>query len=322
MATIPQPPQVAINEAVPTKSNESETDQKINTILSCILYDEKYKDVFNIPRFRLRLATTAAWSIPTGKRILDIGCGQGESTIVLASELGPSTHTTGVDTAPPDYGHPFTMSQSQDFLKKSIFGKRISFEQSDTASFLERQPLSPAFDAAVLCHSLWYFPSLQSVFSLFKSLAAAGISSIYVAEYCTEASHPSQIPHILAAEAQALLCKYQNNGEAAGLLRDELNVRAAPTVSSILEAAKNAGYSPSRQGRVTPGADFLEGHSECLIVQGQRFRNRVIEQKFPKDQEEVILSYVPRVKEAMNELKASGIEKVRSMDVWWAELKL
>lgn len=99
---------------------------------------------------RIRLAN--AWGIQPGSRILEIGCGQGTCTAVLAEAVGPHGHVDGVDPAPGDYGAPFTLDQAQEFLSESPVGSRISWHRDEPARFLGRTEAK--WDAAVLAHSI------------------------------------------------------------------------------------------------------------------------------------------------------------------------
>lgn len=51
-----------------------------------------------------RLALVAFWGIAPGSRVLEIGCGQGDCTIVLADAVGDEGHVDAVDPGVPDYG--------------------------------------------------------------------------------------------------------------------------------------------------------------------------------------------------------------------------
>lgn len=52
-----------------------------------------------------RIALVSQWKYSfEGKRVLEIGCGQGDCTAVLADRVGPNGHVTGVDPGPLDYG--------------------------------------------------------------------------------------------------------------------------------------------------------------------------------------------------------------------------
>lgn len=311
-------------------------EAKIRTILDCFPHDQSLEDLVLIPRFRQRFSILSEWSIPPGSKILDIGCGQGDSTLVLALGLGPDCHITGIDTAPDDYGTPRTVSESQGEILKSVLGDRVSFyNQTDAATFFQ----SPAgsgvkFNAATACHSLFYFPDPAAVASFFFDLKAGGITKVYVAEYDQkQTTFPkAQTPHILAAKAQALYHAYKAEADAAAALAQNeqaaknaempLNVRAAPDVESITRAAKEAGFKITREGRFTPKEEYIEGHLETRYTKGERFEKRVREERFGNQKEEEILGVVKEVRKAWEEMEREGVEKVRCMDVWWGVFEL
>src|SRR5689334_16977889 len=57
--------------------------------------------------------TTATAVIKPGSRVLELGCGQGTATTVLAEAVGPSGHVDAVDPGSLDYGSPLTLGQAQ-----------------------------------------------------------------------------------------------------------------------------------------------------------------------------------------------------------------
>ncbi|KAE8351282.1 hypothetical protein BDV28DRAFT_22528 [Aspergillus coremiiformis] len=295
----------------------------METILSSCLHDPNsdLKTRFYIPRFVHRLSIANAWGITPGQRILDIGCGQGESCLVLALLVGTSGHITGIDTAQPEYGSPFTVQQSHEYAKQSTLGSSLTFLRTDTRSFLHRigHPASDLFDAAVLCHSLWYFPDRQSVADLFHTLSAAGVPRVYLCEYSYEASVESQNVHILAAQAQALFYRYRTPRAPGDL---EQNVRVGLDQASILEVARGAGFGVKTDGVITPAPTMLEGHFEVEYVAGKKFTRVVLDEGLPERQEAEVLAYVTRVRRAMEKLKETGASTGRTMNVWWAVLEL
>lgn len=316
-----QCPQEKLSDTTSSTTSIDTFTTKISTLLSNFLYDKELEPMVYVPRFKQRLSILKAWSISPGKQVLDIGCGQGESCITLALELGPSSHITGIDTARPDYGIPYTVSQAHAKVASSPLGEQINFLQTDAETLMKslNRQLGTVFDAVTLCHSLWYFPTKDSVYELFVTLAEAGISKIYLAEYNFQASISSQIPHVLAAKAQALFHSFKVPREPG---TRTLNVRAAPDVKTVLDAAHQAGFGVGRQGTFTPEPDMLEGHFEARYVTKEVFAERVRVEGFPKEQEDEVLAYQPLVEKAMAEMRESGIEKVRAMDTWWAELVL
>ena len=293
----------------------------MDTLLSCCLHDPAREELVYIPRFTHRLSLIDAWGIAPGQRLLDIGCGQGESALVLAVAVGPSGHVTGIDDAPPDYGTPFATGESHQYIAQSALGPRITFHLTDTPSFLLQSP-SAAYDAAVLCHSLWYFPTRQSVLSLFHTLATAAIPKLYLAEYSLQASDPSQRPHVLSTRASALMYAAIAKSGGPGADPSPYNARTPLEQAAILDAARDAGYAVRRHGKITPEVDMLEGHFEASYMAGNGFRKRVKDANLPSEQEAEILALTARVKEELDELDKRGVRTVRAMDSWWAVLEL
>ena len=69
-----------------------------DTLLDSLLQLPQLKELLYRPRFIQRLKVFKEWDIDPGQNILDIGCGQGESCLVLAREGGPKAAVTGIDT--------------------------------------------------------------------------------------------------------------------------------------------------------------------------------------------------------------------------------
>lgn len=57
-----------------------------------------------ISEFEQRINILQSANISPGSKILEIGCGQGDCTLLLADLVGDEGHVTGIDPASPDYG--------------------------------------------------------------------------------------------------------------------------------------------------------------------------------------------------------------------------
>nr|A0A142I733.1 RecName: Full=Methyltransferase phomM'; AltName: Full=Phomopsin biosynthesis cluster protein M' [Diaporthe leptostromiformis]AMR44285.1 methytransferase [Diaporthe leptostromiformis] len=354
------------------KTDTNNDNDIINTLLNNFLYPQELKHNVFVPRFQQRITIVKAWDIlslstsppngtngangtnsaphrPKDLHILDIGCGQGESAATMAALLQPHMHgarlhITGIDTARPDYGTPYTVAETHAHLTASALGRHISFRREDAAAFFSPSRLSSPsppgswpsaanVDAVTLCHSLWYFPTPQSVADLFTTLAGARVPRVYLAEYSFRGSLPGgqQDAHILAARAQALLhasvleklsadsSQQNHQGREPGPRAP--NVRAALDVGSIVEAAAAAGWAVRRQGTFVPAADMIEGHLEARLVVKDAFAEAVRAEGLSPEREHEVLGLVPGVKEAFARLAEAGVAKGRAMDVWWAELE-
>lgn len=101
-----------------------------------------------------RLELVEAFEIQRGMRVLEIGCGQVDTTVALADAVGENGYVVAIDIASPDYGAPITLGQATNRIKKTSLGERISFHFKKEIDGLE---LSEPFDVAVLSHCSWYF---------------------------------------------------------------------------------------------------------------------------------------------------------------------
>ncbi|EKM51078.1 uncharacterized protein PHACADRAFT_263046 [Phanerochaete carnosa HHB-10118-sp] len=73
-------------------------------IAALSLYDPKNWEV-QLHQTEQRIALITQWDVQwQGAKVLEIGCGQGDCTAVLAEAVGPEGHVTAVDPAPLTYG--------------------------------------------------------------------------------------------------------------------------------------------------------------------------------------------------------------------------
>ena len=56
------------------------------------------------PQIEQRSQLVKTWGIQPGERVLEIGCGQGDCTLVLAAAVGENGSVTAIDPASLDYG--------------------------------------------------------------------------------------------------------------------------------------------------------------------------------------------------------------------------
>ncbi|MFS8099568.1 hypothetical protein LFM09_20810 [Lentzea alba] len=171
--------------------------------------------------YRLELART--WEIASGASILEIGCGQGDMTAVLATMAG---RVVGTDIAPPGYGAPVTVGQSARHLLDGPLGSRIEMRyETDVLT----DDVGTGYDLVVLAHCSWYFASADLLERTLKKARELG-SRLCFAEWDPEPAHPSQIPHLLAVLAQDRMAETDGN------------VRTPITRATLLAELDRAGW--------------------------------------------------------------------------------
>ncbi len=103
------------------------SDRVIDNIVECMAISNGDPTIQRVQtEHRLKLAQY--WDIKEGSRILEIGCGQGDTTAVLAYLTGENGFVHGIDRASPDYGRPITLAYAAEHLKKSKLGKQIKID--------------------------------------------------------------------------------------------------------------------------------------------------------------------------------------------------
>ena len=101
-------------------------------------------------------------------------------------------------------GAPYTLGQAQAHISQGPLGERIIWIKSNPLDYLSRLGDGKTFDATVLAHCLWYFPSPSLILSTFRALKQHS-KRLLLAEWSLVATHPDSQPHVLAALAQAAL---------------------------------------------------------------------------------------------------------------------
>jgi len=146
---------------------------------------------------RFRMGLVEGWGIPAGAKVLEIGCGQGDMTVVLADAVGTNGHVTAVDIGPRHYGEPVTVGDATDHVKTTPVGPRIDFHfEYDVLDSAHDFPAN-TFDYVVLAHCSWYFTSLDQLRSILTRVRPWAKSLCY-SEWDMEPKSMDQIGHLLA----------------------------------------------------------------------------------------------------------------------------
>ncbi|MEN1970492.1 class I SAM-dependent methyltransferase [Lentibacillus sp. N15] len=182
-----------------------ELNESLSTFLSTYkLFEE---DEIQQVQLQHRLDLVKAFGVKKGMRILEIGCGQGDTTVALADAVGKNGKIIGIDIASRNYGSPLSLGQATDLIKKSALGERISFHfEMDFETFCANE----VFDIAVFSHSSWYFKRPEDLLRYFKKLRKMA-KRICFAEWDLDFSYITQRSHFCAASILALHANFVNN---------------------------------------------------------------------------------------------------------------
>lgn len=183
-------------------------------------------------KHRIKLAEF--WEVKEGNKVLEIGCGQGDTTAVLAFLVGDTGVVHGIDIATPEYGNPLTLGESINHLKKSQIGNRIKIDfdldiLSPQIEFPENH-----FDLIVLSHSSWYMKSTEELHDILKKLRKWG-NKLGFAEWDTRIQSVEQYPHLLSVLIQAQYECFKTTSLS--------NVRTLFTPQEVRRIAEKAGWT-------------------------------------------------------------------------------
>ncbi|TYS62173.1 class I SAM-dependent methyltransferase [Bacillus infantis] len=208
---------------------------------------KKYKlfeeDTVQQIQLQHRLDLAAAFQIKEGMRVLEVGCGQGDTTAALADAVGNDGFVVAMDVASPEYGAPFTLGEAAERIKKSSLGSRVSFHfEADLEDFTGEAP----FDVAVLSHCSWYFKHPEDLLRTFTRLRQLA-KRICFAEWDLDFTRMDQRAHFCAVSILALYSNFVDN---------EGNIQNLFHKSRIQELLKEAGFTV--EGQLTVDASYLQ----------------------------------------------------------------
>lgn len=208
---------------------------------------EKYQlykeDTIQQIQLEHRFNLVETFKIRKGMHVLEIGCGQGDTTVVLADMVGKEGKVVAIDIASPNYGMPFTLGQAIERIKQSELGARIDFHlETELLNF----PITQQFDVVVLSHCSWYFESEQKLADYFKRLRHI-TKRVCFAEWDLRFSDLSQRGHFCAVTILALYSQFVKN---------DGNIQHVFGESQIENLMAEAGFT--LQDKETIDASFLQ----------------------------------------------------------------
>lgn len=262
-----------------------------------------------VSQARHRIHLLHAWAghgsgIQPGNRVLELGCGQGTCTAVLAEAVGPSGHIDAVDPAAPDYGAPSTLGQAQGHLSGGPVGERITWHRADPVEFLASSE-ERKWDVAVLAHCIWYFKSASELSRVLAALQGR-VDRVLIAEYALHASEREAVPHVLATVARAALEVHKTDSDA--------NIQTPLSPAAVRELAGAEGWKFAGETTVVPEGDLSDGYWEVGTVVSKGFVKEIEEGVQDERVKAILRSARDAVVAAVEGI--GGVKKVRTMDVW------
>jgi SAM-dependent methyltransferase len=181
-----------------------------------------------------RVALVEAWQIPEGARVLEIGCGQGDTTAALADAVGARGRIIAVDVAEPTYGAPITIGDSARHLSEGPLGPRVKFRYGFDVLDPENAFPDDAFDAIVLAHCTWYFDSLDQVRQTLRQIRPWA-PRLHLSEWDLEPRGLDQTAHLLAVLIQGQIEAYRSESIA--------NVRTPYSRDALRRMLEETGWA-------------------------------------------------------------------------------
>lgn len=207
-------------------------DNVLNKILNCMAVTEIYPDIQKV-QTEHRIKLVESMDIKEGDKVLEIGCGQGDTTAVLAHYVGDTGHVHGIDIASPTYGSPITVGESTRYLLDSELGSRISIDFE--VDILTKDILiEEGYDVIVLSHCSWYFNSQEELLEVFKKIKKYG-KKLCFAESNVSIVDMKQYAHLLAVMIQAQLEIFKKGSIS--------NIRTLFTKNDIVELMKKSCWN-------------------------------------------------------------------------------
>ncbi|KDQ07406.1 hypothetical protein BOTBODRAFT_38816 [Botryobasidium botryosum FD-172 SS1] len=255
-----------------------------------------------------RIRLVSEWDIAPGSRVLEVGCGQGDTTAILATAVGPAGHVTALDPASLDYGAPFTLGQAQAHLSSGPLGPRITWVQTDPISFARaaEEAAEPKYDVAVMALSLWYFSSPAQVRETLRALAGRA-RRVCIAEYALSATDPAAVPHVLAALTQSALEAHKPTSTT--------NVRTVLSPVRIKALAAEVGLELVKEEIVVPVRGMFDGLWETNEVKKKSFEEEIVQTIADEKQRSVALALRDAMEASLKQIKDKDL-KILTMDIW------
>jgi SAM-dependent methyltransferase len=213
------------------------TAEQLAALMASAAHDREVQ----LRQTRFRMDLVDGWGISPGTRVLEIGCGQGDTTAVLADAVGPDGRVTAVDLAGPDYGAPVTIGESTRRLALGPLGAQIEFRLG--VDVLAPTVVFPddAFDVVVLAHCTWYFASFEQLAATLRRVRPWA-PRLCLSEWELQPDSVEQTGHLLAVLIQGQIEAFKATSVA--------NVRTPYSRDALHALLRETGWSVTSEALV------------------------------------------------------------------------
>jgi len=217
----------------------------------------KYSEKETESQLRHRAELVQFWDVADGDHVLEVGCGQGEMSVVLADAVGPYGKVLAVDNAPANYGSPISIGDAHKKIKSSAIGERIDFRISTDLLNPSETFHDECFDFAVFCHSSWYISLSQELQKLFSRIRPWARCLAY-AEWDLRPGHVNQTAHMAAVLLQLYVQSIWSQQDSSGLAG---NIRSLILPEEARLYAENADWQLTKEKTIDTSMQLGYGTS-------------------------------------------------------------
>jgi SAM-dependent methyltransferase len=242
-----------------------------------------------------RMKLVEFWSPEDASNVLEVGCGQGDTAIVLACYLGKSGRVLAVDKADGDYGTP-PIGEVHRFISSTPLASRVTFQVS--TDLLDRSVCfrEKAFDLVVISHSSWYFSSKSELHRVLLRIRPWAKYLAY-AEWDIVPDSLDQLGHLLAVLIQ---------GHVGTIIRarEMLNARCILTSADITGMVESAGWQIIRKANLNSSIYTLDAAEE---VSNALRLLECVRQRLCSGRDELVGAFVESELELLRTISMSGL---------------
>ena len=259
----------------------------IDSILSVYYKDKVTQEIYKA-QSEHRLKLIDFWGIKEGDKVLEIGCGQGDTTVALAVKVGENGFVHGLDIADEDYGSPETIGKARKRILNSDVGKRIKMSfgcdlLNDDIIFDDDE-----FDVVVLSHCLWYFPDYEILEKILKKVKKYA-KRVCIAEWNPLITNTNQLYHLHAAQIQSAVESFIDNSAS--------NIQTMFYPNDIKTAVVSAGFKISDTSSIYSD-DVYDAKWEVDMTLSAYPKKINRNENIPDRLKELLLSQIQAMREA------------------------